>query len=41
LSDDTLLVHTISSSGAEDLANNDMLNIMPKQYEITEIENSQ
>lgn len=40
LSDDTLLVHTISSSGAEDLANNDMLNIMPKQYDITEIENS-
>jgi multicomponent Na+:H+ antiporter subunit E len=38
LSDDTLLVHTLSNQGAEDLANNDMLNIMPKQYAITEIE---
>ena len=36
LSEDTLLVHTISDQGATDLANNDMLNIMPKQYSISE-----
>lgn len=38
MSDKTLLVHTISTSGAEDLANNDMLDIMPKQYSINTVE---
>lgn len=30
LSNDCLLVHTISTNGADDLANNDMLDIMPQ-----------
>lgn len=38
MSNDTLLVHTLSRQGAEDLINNDMLNIMPKQYDVTEVE---
>ena len=38
LSDDVLLVHTISEQNAIDLANNDMLDIMPKQYALTNIE---
>ncbi|MFT6270141.1 MAG: multicomponent Na+:H+ antiporter subunit E [Alphaproteobacteria bacterium] len=38
LSDNTLLVHTISAQNAEDLANNDMLDIMPKQYLISEVD---
>ncbi len=38
LSDNSLLIHTISAKGAEDLANDDMLNIMPKQYSIKPIE---
>lgn len=38
LSEDTLLVHTISNQSAEDLANNDMLDIMPKQYSVADVE---
>lgn len=38
LSNDSLLVHTISAKGAEDLANNDMFDIMPKQYSITQVD---
>lgn len=38
LSNDTLLVHTISAQSAEDLANNDMLNIMPKQYSVSQVD---
>jgi len=38
LDDHTLMVHTISAQGAIALENNDMLDIMPKQYEIVEIE---
>lgn len=38
LSEDTLLVHTISAQGAEDLANNDMFDIMPKRYSITQVD---
>lgn len=38
LSEDSLLVHTISNQGATDLANNDMLKIMPKQYSVSEVE---
>ena len=38
LTKDTLLVHTISDQGATDLANNDMLDIMPKQYSVSEVE---
>ncbi|MFT6086624.1 MAG: multicomponent Na+:H+ antiporter subunit E [Glaciecola sp.] len=39
LSDHTLLVHTISEQGAQDLANGDILSIMPKQYQVKTIEN--
>lgn len=39
LSDNTLLVHTISEQGAQDLAQGDILNIMPKQYQVKTIEN--
>jgi multicomponent Na+:H+ antiporter subunit E len=39
LSDTTLLVHTISEQGAQDLAQGDILNIMPKQYQVKTIEN--
>jgi multicomponent Na+:H+ antiporter subunit E len=39
LSEHTLLVHTISEQGAQDLANGDILNIMPKQYQVKTIEN--
>lgn len=39
LSDHTLLVHTISEQGAQDLAQGDILNIMPKQYQVKTIEN--
>lgn len=38
LSEDTLLVHTISNQGATDLANDDMLKIMPKQYSVSQVE---
>jgi multicomponent Na+:H+ antiporter subunit E len=38
LFENTLLVHTISAQNAEGLANNDMLNIMPKQYSISQVE---
>jgi len=38
MSDDSILVHTISSQGAIDLANNDMFDIMPKQYSITQVD---
>jgi multicomponent Na+:H+ antiporter subunit E len=38
LSENTLLVHTISAKNAEDLANNDMLDIMPKQYLISQVD---
>lgn len=38
LSENTLLVHTISGQGAEDLLNNDMLEIMPRQYSVTELD---
>jgi multicomponent Na+:H+ antiporter subunit E len=38
LSEDTLLVHTISAQNAIDLVNNDMLAIMPKQYSISEVD---
>lgn len=38
LSDHTLLVHTISESGAKDLMDGDILNIMPSQYEIKNVE---
>jgi multicomponent Na+:H+ antiporter subunit E len=41
LSENTLLVHTISEQGAEDLAKGDILDIMPKQYEIKNVENTQ
>lgn len=41
LSEDALLVHTISEASAEALAHNDMLDIMPKQYAVTEIEYSE
>lgn len=37
LSKNTLLVHTISNQNAEDLANDDMLKIMPKQYAVTQV----
>ncbi|MGJ8674648.1 MAG: Na+/H+ antiporter subunit E [Pseudoalteromonas sp.] len=40
LSDHTLLVHTISEQGAQDLAQGDILNIMPKQYQVKTLENS-
>ena len=40
LSDNTLLVHTISEQGALDLAQGDILNIMPKQYQVKTLENS-
>lgn len=40
MSDDSLLVHTISAQGADDLANNDMFDIMPKQYSITQVDTS-
>ena len=40
LSDHTLLVHTISEQGAEDLSKGDILNIMPAQYEIKNVENT-
>jgi len=39
LSDHTLLVHTISEQGAQDLAQGDILNIMPKQYQVKTLEN--
>jgi multicomponent Na+:H+ antiporter subunit E len=39
LSEHTLLVHTISEQGARDLAHGDILNIMPKQYQVKTIEN--
>jgi multicomponent Na+:H+ antiporter subunit E len=39
LSEHTLLVHTISEQGAQDLVHGDILNIMPKQYQIKTIEN--
>jgi multicomponent Na+:H+ antiporter subunit E len=39
LSENTLLVHTISEQGAHDLAHGDILNIMPKQYQVKTIEN--
>jgi multicomponent Na+:H+ antiporter subunit E len=39
LSEHTLLVHTISEQGAQDLAHGDILDIMPKQYQIKTIEN--
>ncbi len=39
LSEHTLFVHTISEQGAQDLANGDILNIMPKQYQVKTIEN--
>jgi len=38
LSENSLLVHTISNQGATDLANNDMLKIMPKQYSVSKVE---
>lgn len=38
LSDHTLLVHTISEQGAQDLAQGDILNIMPKQYQVKTLE---
>ena len=38
LSDNTLLVHTISEEGAIALANNDILDIMPTQYQIKPLE---
>lgn len=38
LTDDALLIHTISSGSAEDLLNDDMLNIMPEQYSISKVE---
>jgi multicomponent Na+:H+ antiporter subunit E len=41
LSGHTLLVHTISEQGAQDLAQGDILNIMPKQYQVKKIENGQ
>lgn len=40
LTDHTLLVHTISEQGAQDLAQGDILNIMPKQYQVKTLENS-
>jgi multicomponent Na+:H+ antiporter subunit E len=39
LSDHKLLVHTISEQGAQDLAQGDILNIMPKQYQVKNLEN--
>ncbi len=39
LSDHTLLVHTISEQGAQDLAQGDILHIMPKQYQVKTLEN--
>ncbi|MFC3123401.1 Na+/H+ antiporter subunit E [Agaribacter flavus] len=41
MDDNTLLIHTVSEQGAQDLINGDMLNIMPKQYAITKIEIAQ
>ncbi len=38
LDDNYLLVHTISEQSAHDLASGDMLNIMPKQYAIHDVE---
>ncbi len=40
LSDHTLLVHTISEQGAQDLADGDILNIMPAQYQVKNVENN-
>jgi multicomponent Na+:H+ antiporter subunit E len=40
LSENSLLVHTICEQGAQDLAQGDILNIMPKQYRVKNIENS-
>jgi multicomponent Na+:H+ antiporter subunit E len=40
LSDHTLLVHTISEQGAQDLADGDILNIMPAQYQVKTVENN-
>ena len=40
LSDQTLLVHTISEQGAQDLADGDILNIMPAQYQVKTVENN-
>ena len=40
LHDHTLLVHTISAEGAQALADNDILDIMPSQYEIKPLEAS-
>lgn len=39
LSENTLLVHTISEQGAQDLADGDILNILPEQYQIKNVEN--
>lgn len=41
LSDNTLLVHTISAQNAEDLAKGDMFNIMPKRYSLHQVEEKQ
>lgn len=38
MSEHSLLVHTISNQGATDLANGDMLKIMPKQYSVSQVE---
>ncbi|GLR71993.1 Na+/H+ antiporter subunit E [Agaribacter marinus] len=38
MGDNTLLIHTISEDGAQDLINSDVLRIMPKQYAIKTIE---
>lgn len=40
LDEHTLLVHTVSEEGAQALADNDILDIMPSQYEIKPLETS-
>lgn len=41
MSEDSLLVHTISTQGAEDLSNNDMLDIIPSGFTRTDEQEEQ